>query len=228
MLGGPGVQFIGEINEQEKTDFLGQALALMFMIDWPEPFGLTMIEAMACGTPVLACRRGSVEEVVDDGLTGHIVDSIDEAIVTLPRVMALDRRAVRRRFEERFTATRMAKDYLRVYKSLPAGANVKLVPSQAEPSRAEPSRAEPSRAEPSRAEPSRAEPSRAEPSRAEPSRASALDRCGACQRADALGALIIPAPRTKTDAPADVAERIGGFAPTNRGTDFYWMTSTGA
>ena len=132
LLEGPGVQFIGEINEQEKTDFLGQALALMFLIDWPEPFGLTMIEAMACGTPVLACRRGSVEEVVDDGLTGHIVDSIDEAIVTLPRVMALDRRAVRRRFEERFTATRMAKDYVRVYKSLLARANVKLVPSLAE------------------------------------------------------------------------------------------------
>jgi glycosyltransferase involved in cell wall biosynthesis len=133
LLEGPGVQFIGEINEQEKTDFLGQALALMFLIDWPEPFGLTMIEAMACGTPVLACRRGSVEEVVDDGLTGHIVDSIDEAIVTLPRVMALDRRAVRRRFEERFTATRMAKDYLRVYKSLLARANVKLVPDEVEP-----------------------------------------------------------------------------------------------
>jgi glycosyltransferase involved in cell wall biosynthesis len=133
LLEGPGVQFIGEINEPEKTDFLGQALALMFLIDWPEPFGLTMIEAMACGTPVLACRRGSVEEVVDDGLTGHIVDSIDEAIVTLPRVMALDRRAVRRRFEERFTATRMAKDYLRVYKSLLARANVKLVPDEVEP-----------------------------------------------------------------------------------------------
>ena len=105
----------------------------MFLIDWPEPFGLSMIEAMACGTPVLALRRGSVAEVVEDGLTGHIVDSVDEATVTLPRVMALDRRAVRRRFEERFTATRMAKDYVRVYKSLLARANVKLVPIQAEP-----------------------------------------------------------------------------------------------
>ena len=118
LLKEPGVQFIGEINEQEKTDFLGQALALMFLIDWPEPFGLSMIEAMACGTPVLALRRGSVEEVVEDGLTGHIVDSIDEATVTLPHVMGLDRRAVRRRFEERFTATRMANDYVRVYNSL--------------------------------------------------------------------------------------------------------------
>ena len=101
---GPGVEFIGEINEQEKTDFLGQALALMFLIDWPEPFGLSMIEAMACGTPVLALRRGSVEEVIDDGLTGYFVDSIEEAQARLPRVMTLDRRAVRRRFEERFTA----------------------------------------------------------------------------------------------------------------------------
>jgi glycosyltransferase involved in cell wall biosynthesis len=133
LLGGPGVQFIGEINEQEKVDFLGQALALMFLIDWPEPFGLSMIEAMACGTPVLAMRRGSVEEVVEDGLTGHIVDSIEEAIVTLPRVMALDRRAVRGRFEERFTATRMANDCLRVYNSLLARADVKLLPKQAEP-----------------------------------------------------------------------------------------------
>ena len=95
LLKGPGVQFIGEIDEQQKSDFLGQALALMFLIDWPEPFGLSMIEAMACGTPVLALRRGSVEEVVEDGLTGHIIDSIEEATVALPRVMALDRRAVR-------------------------------------------------------------------------------------------------------------------------------------
>ena len=133
LLKAPGVQFIGEINEQEKTGFLGQALALMFLIDWPEPFGLSMIEAMACGTPVLALRRGSVEEVVEDGLTGHIVDNVEEATVTLPRVMTLDRRAVRRRFEERFTATRMANDYVRVYDSLLARTNVKLVPNQAEP-----------------------------------------------------------------------------------------------
>jgi glycosyltransferase involved in cell wall biosynthesis len=87
-----------------------------------------MIEAMACGTPVLALRRGSVEEVVENNLTGHIVDGIDEATVTLPHVMRLDRRAVRRRFEERFTATRMAKDYLQVYTSL-LDRNVRLVPS---------------------------------------------------------------------------------------------------
>ncbi len=133
MLKGPGVHFIGEIDEQEKTDFLGQALALMFLIDWPEPFGMSMIEAMACGTPVLALRRGSVEEVIEDGLTGYIVDSIEEAAVTLPSVMALDRRAVRRRFEDRFTAMRMAKDYVRVYDSLLARVDTKLVPSQVEP-----------------------------------------------------------------------------------------------
>jgi glycosyltransferase involved in cell wall biosynthesis len=118
LLKGPGVQFIGEIDEQQKSDFLGQALALMFLIDWPEPFGLSMIEAMACGTPVLALRRGSVEEVVEDGLTGHIIDSIEEATVALPRVMALDRRAVRRRFEEHFSATRMTNDYVRLYKTM--------------------------------------------------------------------------------------------------------------
>jgi glycosyltransferase involved in cell wall biosynthesis len=118
LLKEPGVQFIGEINEREKAEFLGQALALMFLIDWPEPFGLSMIEAMACGTPVLAFRRGSVEEVVEQAVTGHIVDSIEEAIRTLPRVVALNRRTVRRRFEERFSSTRMAKEYLRVYRSL--------------------------------------------------------------------------------------------------------------
>jgi len=133
LLEEPGVEFVGEIDERGKTDFLGQALALMFLIDWPEPFGLSMIEAMACGTPVLAMRRGTVEEVVDNGLTGHIVDSIDEAIVTLPHVMQLDRRAVRRRFEDRFTATRMANDYARVYDSLLARTNGKSVPTQAEP-----------------------------------------------------------------------------------------------
>jgi hypothetical protein len=126
-------QFIGEIDEQQKSDFLGQASALMFLIDWPEPFGLSMIEAMACGTPVLALRRGSVEEVVEDGLTGHIVDSIEEAAVALPRVMALNRRAVRRRFEERFTAKRMASDYLRVYKALLKRENAKLIANQVEP-----------------------------------------------------------------------------------------------
>src|SRR5438876_2260700 len=107
LLSDPGVEFIGEINERSKTDFLGEAQALLFPIDWPEPFGLVMIEAMACGTPVLAFRHGSVPEVIDEGVTGITVATLDEAIRQLPHVLALDRRAVRRRFEERFSATRM-------------------------------------------------------------------------------------------------------------------------
>jgi glycosyltransferase involved in cell wall biosynthesis len=114
----PDVEFIGEINQRAKAEFLGHALALMFMIDWPEPFGLAMIEAMACGTPVLAFHRGSVDELVEQGVTGEIVDSIESAILALPRVLALNRRTVRRRFEDRFSSTRMAKNYLRVYKLL--------------------------------------------------------------------------------------------------------------
>jgi glycosyltransferase involved in cell wall biosynthesis len=118
MLHGPGVEFIGEIDEHAKTGFLGNAAALLFPVDWPEPFGLSMIEAMACGTPVLAFRCGSVPEIVDDGVTGRVVSSIDEAVNVLPDVLALDRRKVRARFEERFSAARMASDYLRIYRSL--------------------------------------------------------------------------------------------------------------
>jgi glycosyltransferase involved in cell wall biosynthesis len=118
MLQHPGVEFVGEINERDKTKFLGEALALLFPVDWPEPFGIVMIEAMACGTPVLAFRRGSVPEIVDNGVTGQIVDTEEEAIRMLPQVLSLDRHAVRRRFEERFSATRMAKDYIQVYRSL--------------------------------------------------------------------------------------------------------------
>jgi glycosyltransferase involved in cell wall biosynthesis len=118
LLDHPGIEFIGEINERSKSDFLGEARALLFPVDWPEPFGLAMIEAMACGTPVLAFRRGSVAEIIDEGVTGAIVDTPEEAVQMLPQVLALDRRKVRRRFEERFTVTRMAKDYLQVYRSL--------------------------------------------------------------------------------------------------------------
>jgi glycosyltransferase involved in cell wall biosynthesis len=118
LLDGPGVEFIGEINEHQKSEFLGEALALLFPVDWPEPFGLSMVEAMACGTPVLAFRCGSVPEVIDVGVTGIIVDDVDEGIRALPHVIALDRRTVRRRFDERFSASRMAKDYLSLYRSL--------------------------------------------------------------------------------------------------------------
>jgi glycosyltransferase involved in cell wall biosynthesis len=118
LLSQPGIEFIGEIDDRSKQRFLGEACALLFPIDWPEPFGLAMIEAMACGTPVLAFRNGAVPEVVDQGVTGCIVDNVDEAVRTLPRVLALDRAAVRRRFEERFTVFRMAQDYTRIYERL--------------------------------------------------------------------------------------------------------------
>src|SRR4249919_87555 len=112
LLSDPGVEFIGEINERSKTEFLGQAQALLFPIDWPEPFGLVMIEAMACGTPVLAFRQGSVPEIIDQGVTGAVVDTMEEAVRMLPQVLALDRHAVRRRFEQRFSSARMSKDYV--------------------------------------------------------------------------------------------------------------------
>jgi glycosyltransferase involved in cell wall biosynthesis len=118
LIDGPGVEFIGEINEREKTKFLGGAAALLFPVDWPEPFGLVMIEAMACSTPVLAFRCGSVPEIIDDNVTGKVVNSEEEAIAALPAILSYDRRAVRQRFEERFTATRMAKDYVSTYHHL--------------------------------------------------------------------------------------------------------------
>ena len=118
LIEGPDVEFIGEINEREKTKFLGEAAALLFPVDWPEPFGLVMIEAMACGTPVLAFRSGSVPEVIEDGVTGKVVDSEEEAIAALPAILSYDRRTVRQRFEKRFTATRMAKDYVGIYRQL--------------------------------------------------------------------------------------------------------------
>jgi glycosyltransferase involved in cell wall biosynthesis len=122
MLGTADVEFVGEINERQKARFLGDARALLFPIDWPEPFGLVMIEAMACGTPVLAFRHGSVPEVIDNGVTGFIVEDEDEAIRKMGALLAIDRAGVRRRFEARFTAERMAKDYVKVYKNLLAAA----------------------------------------------------------------------------------------------------------
>jgi glycosyltransferase involved in cell wall biosynthesis len=121
MLTDPIVEFLGEIGEEEKGAFLGNAAALLFPIDWPEPFGLAMIEAMACGTPVIAYRRGSVPEVVDHGVTGLIVETIEEAVGAVRRVGKLSRKRCRHVFEERFSARRMARDYVNVYGRLLAG-----------------------------------------------------------------------------------------------------------
>jgi glycosyltransferase involved in cell wall biosynthesis len=118
LLQQPGVEYIGEIDDRRKNTFLGEARALLFPIDWPEPFGLAMIEAMACGTPVLAFSKGAVAEVIDEGVTGHVVDSMDQAHAMLGAVLALDRRRVRQRFEERFTAARMVRDYVKIYQHL--------------------------------------------------------------------------------------------------------------
>ena len=112
------IKLVGELNDSAKGDLLRGASALLFPIDWPEPFGLVMIEAMACGTPVIAYRRGSVPEVVDDGVTGFVVDNEDEAIAAIRRIGELDRRTVRATFEKRFAARRMAEEYLRYYELL--------------------------------------------------------------------------------------------------------------
>ncbi|MEK8032606.1 glycosyltransferase family 4 protein [Ideonella sp. DXS29W] len=118
LLDSPWVEFIGEIDERQKQDFLGRAVALLFPIDWPEPFGLVMIEAMACGTPVVAWRHGSVPEVIEPGLTGAIVEDLDAASQAVLDAAKLDRRKCRERFEQRFTAERMARDYLAIYQAL--------------------------------------------------------------------------------------------------------------
>ena len=112
------VEFIGEISERDKAAFLGEATALLFPIDWPEPFGLAMIEAMACGTPIIAFRRGSVPEVVEDGTSGFVVDTIEEAVRAVRRIVSLHRIRVRAAFERRFTAERMARDYMQIYQEL--------------------------------------------------------------------------------------------------------------
>lgn len=112
------VEFIGEIGGPQKDAFLGNAYALLFPIAWPEPFGLVMIEAMACGTPVIAYRRGSVPEVMADGVTGFVVDGLDEAIQAVGRVATLDRKDCREVFEKRFCASRMAADYVKIYRRL--------------------------------------------------------------------------------------------------------------
>jgi glycosyltransferase involved in cell wall biosynthesis len=118
LLASPGVEFIGEIGDERKAEFLGDAAALLFPIAWREPFGLAMIEAMACGTPVIAFRHGSVPEVVDDGVTGFVVEDEAQAAAAVGRLDRLDRARIRRVFEKRFTARRMAEEYLDVYRRL--------------------------------------------------------------------------------------------------------------
>jgi glycosyltransferase involved in cell wall biosynthesis len=114
----PHVNYIGEIDERQKQDFLGGAAAVLFPVDWPEPFGLVQIEAMACGTPVMALRRGSVPEIIDEGLTGFICDDLEEMVDAVRWVEVFDRAQCRRVFEQRFSAERMAEDYLKVYEGL--------------------------------------------------------------------------------------------------------------
>jgi glycosyltransferase involved in cell wall biosynthesis len=116
--GNPDVEFIGEINDAQKPAFLSGAHALIFPINWPEPFGLVMIEAMACGTPVIAFNCGSVPEVIDPGVTGFIVNDIDQAVAAVGKVHTLDRARVRSTFDRRFTARRMAEDYVDLYEEL--------------------------------------------------------------------------------------------------------------
>jgi glycosyltransferase involved in cell wall biosynthesis len=120
LVDGEHIKLTGEVNDQSKEQFLGNAAALIFPIGWPEPFGLVMIEAMACGTPVIAFRRGSVPEVIEDGVSGFIVDTEEDAVDAIKRLPELGRQRVREAFERRFTATRMAEEYVRYYEALVA------------------------------------------------------------------------------------------------------------
>ena len=127
----PLIEYVGEIGDHEKSEFLSGAIGLLLPIDWPEPFGLVMIEAMACGTPVIAFNRGSVPEIIDEGLTGFIVEDEISAVAAVGRLANIDRAAVRKQFEKRFTARRMALDYLAAYRGLMEAARprIKLVSS---------------------------------------------------------------------------------------------------
>jgi glycosyltransferase involved in cell wall biosynthesis len=118
MFNGPGVTFLGEIDDAEKVRLLGNARALLFPIDWPEPFGMVVIEALSCGTPVIAWNHGSIPELIDDGVTGFIVDSIEAAAEAVERARHLDRRACRAAFDARFLAKRMARDYMMIYETV--------------------------------------------------------------------------------------------------------------
>ena len=132
LLRDPKIDFIGEVGEEEKAEFLGNAIGLLFPIDWPEPFGLAMIEAMSCGTPVIAWPHGAVPEIIDHGVTGVVVNSIDEAVAAVEHIGRLDRGRVRARFEERFTAARMAQDYVSVYEALGEERPVRVVKGELE------------------------------------------------------------------------------------------------
>jgi glycosyltransferase involved in cell wall biosynthesis len=120
LLNSADVDYVGEVGDAQKNDFLGGAYALLFPIDWPEPFGLVMIEAMACGTPVIAYKRGSVPEVMVEGVTGFVVTGLEDAIDAVRRVAQVDRKACRAHFEQRYSAGRMAADYVTIYESLAA------------------------------------------------------------------------------------------------------------
>jgi glycosyltransferase involved in cell wall biosynthesis len=134
LLHAPEIDYVGEIGEGEKAEFLGHAIALLFPIDWPEPFGLVMIEAMSCGTPVIAYRHGSVPEIITEGVTGFVVDDLTGAVAAADRVSALDRNLCREEFENRFSSRRMAEDYLSVYKQIqeqPVGERAEIPPPDA-------------------------------------------------------------------------------------------------
>jgi glycosyltransferase involved in cell wall biosynthesis len=121
LLNTPSVEFVGEINDQQKDAFLGNAWALLFPIDWPEPFGLAMIEAMACGTPTIALKRGSVPEVITNGVSGFVVNTIEEAVNAVQQAARFDRAACRAEFMKRFSAPKMAQDYAKLYETIVTG-----------------------------------------------------------------------------------------------------------
>jgi|CXWL01.1.fsa_nt_gi glycosyltransferase involved in cell wall biosynthesis len=125
LLDHPLIEFIGEISDAEKDDFIGNALALVCPYDWPEPFGLVLIEALACGTPVLAYRRGSIPEIIDDGITGFVCENLAEMAEAVERLPLIDRRRCRSAFDERFTADRMARDYVALYERMAEEAIVR-------------------------------------------------------------------------------------------------------
>jgi glycosyltransferase involved in cell wall biosynthesis len=128
LLRRPGVEFLGEIGDRDKSGFLGEATALLLPISWPEPFGLVMIEAMACGTPVITYDAGSAPELIDDGVTGFVVANEDEAVAAVERAATLPRARIRERFEQRFSARRMAEQYVALYKRM-AGAAAEARPA---------------------------------------------------------------------------------------------------